>query len=212
MKRRFLFACLAPAALSGGLLGGCSAGSPAPVTISEAISGIQMDLTKTGVVSTSHVQDWTTEQATGFETNVRALQCSQHMPDPVVAMISGPVTLSLAGSFTSSGSFSVSNSGTMPVFGLQADTSHTRAQTLNLPVQFVPLSALPEAEMAREVGYAGDLLAQSDTVRQAEGIRITGNRDALARHVRELISQFPAFCPKDPVHPFVGRPLRCKTR
>ncbi|MBS1102941.1 hypothetical protein JK202_07905 [Gluconobacter sp. Dm-62] len=190
--------------LASALLGGCSAGSPAPVTISEAISGIQMDLTKTGVVSTSHVQEWTAEQERGFDTNVRVLQCNQQVPDPVVAMISGPVTLSLTGSFTSSGSFSVSNSGTMPVFGLQADTSHTKAQTLNLPVQFVPLSALPDAEMAREVGYAGDLLAQSDAVRQAEGTRITANRDALAQHVRKLVGLFPSSCTKDPVHPFVG--------
>lgn len=186
------------------LLGGCSAGAPSPVTISEAISGIQLDLTKTGVVSTSHVQDWTEEQKAGFDRNVLALQCSQHGADPVVAMISGPVTLSLSGSFTSSGSFSVSSSGTLPVFGLQADANRTKAQTIDLPVQFVPLSALPDTEMAREVGYAGDLLSQSDTVRQAEGERIRTSRDALTQHILELIALYPGSCPKDPVHPFVG--------
>ncbi|WP_215747077.1 hypothetical protein [Gluconobacter sp. P1C6_b] len=186
------------------LLSGCSAGAPSPVTISEAISGIQLDLTKTGVVSTSHVQDWTEEQKAGFDRNVLALQCSQHGADPVVAMISGPVTLSLSGSFTSSGSFSVSSSGTLPVFGLQADANRTKAQTIDLPVQFVPLSALPDTEMAREVGYAGDLLSQSDTVRQAEGERIRTSRDALTQHILELIALYPGSCPKDPVHPFVG--------
>ncbi|WP_225199108.1 hypothetical protein [Gluconobacter oxydans] len=186
------------------LLSACSAGAPSPVTISEAISGIQLDLTKTGVVSTSHVQDWTEEQKAGFDRNVLALQCSQHGADPVVAMISGPVTLSLSGSFTSSGSFSVSSSGTLPVFGLQADANRTKAQTIDLPVQFVPLSALPDAEMAREVGYAGDLLSQSDTVRQAEGERIRTSRDALTQHILELIALYPGSCPKDPVHPFVG--------
>lgn len=186
------------------LLSACSAGSPSPVTISEAVSGIQTDLTKTGVVSTSHIQDWTPEQISLFDTNVHALQCSQHVSDPVVAMISGPVTLSLSGSFTSSGSFSVSSSDAMPVFGIQADASRTKAQTLNLPIQFAPLSALPDAEMAREVGYAGDLLAQSDTVRLAEGTRIMANRDALSQHVRRLIGTFAGSCPKESVHPFVG--------
>ncbi|MBF0851168.1 hypothetical protein HKD27_09575 [Gluconobacter sp. R75690] len=194
------------ALLAVALLGGCSAGSPSPVTISEAIAGVQMDLTKTGVVSTSHVQDWTVDQTAGFDRNVRALQCSQHVADPVVAMMSGPVTLSLSGSFTSSGSFSVSSSGTLPIFGLQADANRTKAQTLDLAVQFVPLSALPNAEMAREVGYAGDLLSQSDNVRQAEGERIRTSRDALTRHVLELIALYPGSCPKDPVHPFVGVP------
>lgn len=190
------------------ILGGCSAGSPSPVTISEAIDGVQRDLTRAGVVSTSHVQGWTVEQTAGFDTNVRALQCSQHVPDPVVAMISGPVTLALSGSVTSSGHFSVGNSGTVPVFGLQADASRTKAQTLNLPVQFVPLSALADAELAREVGYTGALLAQSDAVRQAEGQRITGDRDALAQHIQKLIGQFPGACPNAPVHPFVGtRPV-----
>ncbi|GBR48481.1 hypothetical protein [Gluconobacter roseus] len=199
-------ACLGPSVLALSLLSACSAGSPSPVTISEAISGIQTDLTKTGVVSTSHIQDWTPEQISLFDTNVRTLQCIQHVPDPVVAMISGPVTLSLSGSFTSSGSFSVSSSGAIPVFGLQADASRMKGQTLGLPVQFVPLSALPDAEMAREVGYAGDLLAQSDTVRQTEGARIAANRDALSQHVRTLIGTFSEPCSKETVHPFVGVP------
>ncbi|QQX90855.1 hypothetical protein IGS75_11985 [Gluconobacter sphaericus] len=204
MKGRFSSGRPVLALLTVALLGGCATGSPSPVTISEAIAGIQMDLTKTGVVSTSHMQDWTVEQKTGFDRNVRALQCNQHVADPVVAMISGPVTLSLSGSFTSSGSFSVSSSGTLPVFGLQADANRTKTQTINLPVQFVPLSALPDAEMAREVGYAGNLLSQSDTVRRAEGERIRTSRDALTQHILELIALYPGSCPKDPAHPFVG--------
>ncbi|GEK96902.1 hypothetical protein [Gluconobacter kanchanaburiensis] len=186
------------------LVSGCTTGSPTPVTISEAVSGIELDLTRTGVVSTSHIQDWSPGQEARFDKNVRALQCTQHVSDPLVAMISGPVTLSLSGSFSSSGSFSIGNSGTLPVFGLQAEANRTKGQTLNLPVQFVPLSALPDAEMAREVGYAGDLLSQPGTLRQREGERITANRDALARHVRTLVSAFPGTCPGKAPHPFVG--------
>lgn len=128
MKRVLL--CLAPSA--------CSAGTSA------SIAGVQSDLTKAGVVSVSDVRGWSAAQMSAFDANVRALQCAQKVADPVVAMISGPVTMNLTDSFTQSGSFSVSASASSytPVFGLQADTSRALAQTLSLPVQFVPLSAL----------------------------------------------------------------------
>ncbi|WP_408872986.1 hypothetical protein [Gluconobacter roseus] len=38
-----------------------SAGSVAPVTISQAIAGVQADLTKAGVMSVSRVQSWTAD-------------------------------------------------------------------------------------------------------------------------------------------------------
>ena len=87
------------------MLASCSAGSVAPVTISQAIAGVQADLTKAGVISVSGVQTWTADQAAGFDANVRALQCAQHTSDPVVAMIAGPVTMDLSGTFSQSGSF-----------------------------------------------------------------------------------------------------------
>lgn len=185
-------------------LSACSAGSAAPVTISQAIAGVQADLTKAGVVSVSGVQSWTADQAARFDDNVRALQCGQHTSDPVVAMVAGPVTMDLSGTFSQSGSFSVSAASSMPVFGLQADASRTKAQTLNVPVQFVPLSALPDAEMARQVGYAGALLGQNDVVRQGMAGRLEADRSALAVHVALLIAGYGVLCPSGSSHPFVG--------
>ncbi|MBF0892222.1 hypothetical protein HKD28_12505 [Gluconobacter sp. LMG 1744] len=184
-------------------LSACSAGSVSPVTISQAIAGVQADLTKAGVVSVSGVQHWTPDQAARFDANVRALQCAQQTSDPVVAMIAGPVTMDLSGSFSQSGSFSVSASSALPVFGLQADASRTKGQTLNVPVQFVPLSALADAEAGREVGYAGALLGQNDVVREGVAARIETDRTALAAHVEVLISNV-ARCLETRVRPFVG--------
>ncbi|MBF0889608.1 hypothetical protein [Gluconobacter cadivus] len=184
-------------------LAACSAGSVAPVTISQAIAGVQADLTKAGVVSVSGVQHWTADQAARFDANVLALQCAQHTSDPVVAMIAGPVTMDLSGTFSQSGSFSVSASSALPVFGLQADASRTKGQTLNVPVQFVPLSALADAEAGREVGYAGALLGQNDAVRERVAARIETDRTALAAHVEVLISNV-THCFAAKVRPFVG--------
>lgn len=197
MKRLLL--CLA--------LSACSAGTNAPTTISAAIAGIQSDLTKAGVVSVSDVQHWSATQMSTFDANVRALQCAQKTSDPVVAMIAGPVTMNLTGSFTQSGSFSVSASASSftPVFGLQADASRTHAQTLSLPVQFVPLSALPDAETQREVEYAGTLLGQNGDVREQEARRIEADRTALAAHVELLVSGYDGGgCSGGGAHPFVG--------
>jgi len=186
------------------MLASCSSGSVAPVTISQAIAGVQADLTTAGVVSVSGVQTWTADQAARFDANVRALQCAQQTSDPVVAMIAGPVTMNLSGTFSQSGSFSVAASSTLPVFGLQADASRTKGQTLNVPVQFVPLSALADAEAGREVGYAGALLAQSDAVREAVAARIEADRAALGVHVGLLIAGYRGLCSPGAQHPFTG--------
>ncbi|MFT8953282.1 MAG: hypothetical protein ABF979_13525 [Gluconobacter sp.] len=186
------------------ILASCSAGSVAPVTISQAIAGVQADLTKAGVVSVSGVQSWTVDQASRFDANVRALQCAQHTSDPVVAMIAGPVTMDLTGTFSQSGSFSVSAASAMPVFGLQADASRSKGQALNVPVEFVPLSALPDAEMGRQVDYAGALLSQNDDVRHDEGAQIISERDALSAHVALLMSGGAGSDCTGDAHPFVG--------
>jgi len=185
-------------------LSACSAGSVSPVTISQAIAGVQADLTKADVVSVSGVQHWTADQAARFDANVRALQCAQQTPDPVVAMIAGPVTMDLSGSFSQSGSFSVSASSALPVFGLQADASRTKGQTLNVPVQFVPLSALADAEAGRQVGYAGALLGQNDAVRERVAARIEADRAAPAAHIAVLLSGYSEICRQNEVRPFVG--------
>jgi len=112
--------------------------------------------------------------------------------------------MDLSGTFSQSGSFSVSESSAVPVFGLQADASRTKGQTLNVPVQFVPLSALPDAEAGRQVGYAGALLEQNDAVRQSIAGRLEADRAALEAHVMLLIGGYGAPCPSGSGHPFVG--------
>ncbi|AQS88293.1 hypothetical protein AA101099_1752 [Neoasaia chiangmaiensis NBRC 101099] len=189
---------------------GCALAPSPATTISAAIAGVQSDLTAAHVVSTSHAGDWDLAQVARFDANVLALQCSQETSDPVVAMIAGPVTMSLTGSFSQSGSFSVSSLTTMPVFGIGADASRTRGQGLSLPVQFVPLASLPDAEMAREVEYAGTLLSQNDEVRHAMGARIDADRAALASRVELLLQDYGlASCPKHgEIAPFVGAERR----
>lgn len=188
------------------LLSGCIFTSGAQTSISAALAGVQKDLTKAGVVSASDVQNWSEAQTAHFDANVRALQCAQRNVDPVVALVSGPVAMQLNGTLTQSGSFSVSALTSIPVLGIAAEASRSKTQQLSLPVQFVPLSALPDAEMQREVEYAGALMSQSDTIRESEGEKILMSRQTLAAHILELQKlDVLKLCKADqPVRPFVG--------
>lgn len=188
------------------LLSGCVFTSGAQTSISAALAGVQKDLTKAGVVSASDVQNWSEAQTANFDANVRALQCAQRNVDPVVALVSGPVAMQLNGTLTQSGSFSVSALTSIPVLGITAEASRSKTQQLSLPVQFVPLSALPDAEMQREVEYAGALMSQSDTIRESEGEKILMSRQTLAAHILELQKlDVLKLCKADqPVRPFVG--------
>lgn len=184
-------------------LSSCAMQPKDATTISEAIAGVEADLAKNGVVSVSHLKTWSPAQLSAFSANVKALQCAQKSPDPLVAMIAGPVTMGLSGSFTQSGSFSVTASTMAPAFGLQSEASRTKSQTLTLPVQFVPLSALADAEAQREVEYAGSMLAQNDDLRHQEGRRIQDDRAALSQEVQSLIRGYVGgLCGKS--HPFAG--------
>ena len=98
--------------------------------------------------------------------------------------------------------FSVASA--MPVFGHQADASRTKEQTRNVPVQFVLLSVLTDAEVGRQVGYAGTLLGQNDAVRQRVAARIEADRKTLSDHVVSLSKEYEAPCPSGSGHPFAG--------
>ncbi|RFD18589.1 hypothetical protein DY926_15850 [Komagataeibacter melaceti] len=188
-------------------MAGCAL-QPGPVhtTIPQAMASIQSSLAQAGVVSVSHAGDWTAAQQARFAQAVRAAQCGQHTPDPVVGTIAGDVTLQLSGSFTQGGQFSVGAITTTPTFGIEGDASRTRGQTVSLPVAYAPLSSLPDVEMARQLGYEATLFAQNDPTRHAEATRLLTQRAALRGRVRAVIAGWTETgCGKpDPVAPFAS--------
>lgn len=175
-------------------------------TIPQAMAGIQSSLAQAGVVSVSHAGDWTAEQDARFTRAVRAAQCSQHTPDPVVGTIAGDVTLQLSGQFTQGGQFSVGAATTVPTFGVQADASRTRGQLISLPVAYAPLSSMPDVEMGRQLGYEASVFAQNDDARHAEAARLIADREELRGRVQAMIDTWAAgeCAGRAPVAPFVG--------
>ncbi|GAN97881.1 hypothetical protein Geu3261_0301_004 [Komagataeibacter europaeus NBRC 3261] len=199
-RAAFLFACMVG-------LSGCAV-HPARVstTIPQAMAGIQSSLAQAGVVSVSHAGDWTEDQDALFVRAVRAAQCSQGRADPVVGTIAGDVTLQLSGQFTQGSQFSVGAITTAPTFGVQADASRTRGQTVSLPVSYAPLSSMPDVEMGRQIGYEASMFAQNDDARHAEAARLIADREELRGRVQSMIDTWSASeCVKAvPDVPFVG--------
>ncbi|MGS0647783.1 hypothetical protein ACU81Q_09140 [Komagataeibacter melomenusus] len=187
-------------------LSACAHQASVQTTIPAAMAGIQSSLAQARVVSVSHAGDWTAEQDARFTRAVRAAQCSQHTPDPVVGTISGDVTLQLSGQFTQGGQFSVGAITTAPTFGVQGDASRTRGQTVSLPVSYAPLSSMPDVEMSRQIGYETEMLAQNDDARIAEAKRLIADREELRGRVQAMIDTWTEgeCAGRAPVAPFVG--------
>ncbi|QBL93168.1 hypothetical protein KSAC_09270 [Komagataeibacter saccharivorans] len=176
-------------------------------TIPQAMAGIQSSLAQAGVVPVSHTGSWTAKQDGRFVQAVRAAQCSQHTSDPVVGAIAGNVTLGLSGQFTQAGQFTMGAMTTVPTVGVEGSASRTRAQTVNLPVAYAPLSSLPDVEMSRQISYETEMLAQNDDARHTEATRLIANREELRGRIQAMIDSWSATeCIQPlPVVPFVGR-------
>lgn len=187
-------------------LSACAHQASVQTTIPQAMASIQSSLAQAGVVSVSHAGDWTAEQDARFTRAVRAAQCSQHTPDPVVGTIAGDVTLQFSGQFTQSGQFSVGAATMVPTFGVQADASQTRGQMINLPVAYAPLSSMPDVEMSRQIGYETEMLAQNDETRHAEAARLVTDRDELRGRVQAMVDTWAADeCRnRPPIRPFAA--------
>ncbi|WP_308719027.1 hypothetical protein [Komagataeibacter xylinus] len=187
-------------------LSACAHQVPVQTTIPAAMASIQSSLAQAGVVSVSHAGEWTAEQDARFTRAVRADQCRQHTPDPVVGTIAGDVTLQLSGQFTQGGQFSVGAATTVPTFGVQADASRTRGQAISLPVAYAPLSSMPDVEMGRQLGYEASMFAQNDDARHAEAKRLIADREELRGRVQATIDTWTEgeCAERAPVAPFVG--------
>lgn len=194
-----MLACIAP-------LGACTHAGRVQTTVPAAMAALQSSLAQAGVVSISHAGAWTPGLAARFARNVRAAQCGQQAADPVVGTISGDITLQLSGNFTHGGQFTVGALTTTPTFGLNADASRTDTQQISLPVSYVPLSSLPDVEMARQMGYETALFGQNDIIRHDESRRLIHDRETLRQATTGLIRSWQAHdCrPPLPVSPFVG--------
>ncbi|MFT8945994.1 MAG: hypothetical protein ABF876_05360 [Acetobacter aceti] len=190
----------------GGALSGCSDQPRIATTIPQAMASIQSSLAQSGAVAVPHAGNWTPEMDGRFTTAVRGVQCSQHTADPVMGVLAGTITGTLSIQFTAGGQATVGALTSMPTVGVEASGSRTRGQTLSVPLSYASLSSLPDVEMARELGYETEMLAQNDDARHAEAKRLIADREELRGRVQAMIDTWAAAecAGRTPVAPFVG--------
>lgn len=175
----------APALLALAALGGCAAASP-PVTIAQALDQLQKELRDAGAINPNLARP---DQ---LATAARAEQCAARSADPEVPLLSKDITVTLSGSFSATGGFSVGNAaiGT----GLTANATRGQTQQLTLPLTFVALTNLADAIEAAQL--AGIATAMPVGQRRAAAADASRARDALAARIATLVQSWtPALCP-----------------
>lgn len=124
-----------------------------PVSINTAISDVQKDMIRTQTMPLSDYRDWSLTRKSKFTADIKNEQCAQKSQDPILPVITGPVVMSLQGTFSKTGGFSVTGITSGSLFGaLSISGSSTKAlgQGLSVPVTFTALSTLPSVEAMME--------------------------------------------------------------
>lgn len=165
------------------ILDGCARAS-APITIAKALREVQRQLLDAGAVSAVG-----TDPAR-FAASVRGAQCASGQADPEVPLLSHELEISLSGSFTATGGFSVGP--TLPVSFITGSGSRTQGQQITLPISFVALSEVPAQSAAQRLAA---LSALPQAQQQMEAAPILADRDALRTRIAALIAGWtPSAC------------------
>ena len=165
-------------------LAGCEAASR-PVSIGQALDQLQKQLRDAGAIN-PNVAD-----PDQLAAAARAEQCAAGSADPEVPLLSKDITVTLSGSFSATGGFSVGNA----VLGTGLTTNATRGQTqeLALPLTFVALTNLADAIEAAQLATISTAMPAAQ--RRAAAATARRARDALAARIATLVQSWtPALC------------------
>ena len=166
------------------LLGACEATSR-PVTIADALDQLQKQLRDAGAINP------TVADPAALAAAARNEQCAAGRADPEVPLLSKDITVTLSGSFSATGGFSVGNAA----LGTGLTTSATRGQTqqLTLPLTFVALSNLPDAIETAQLTAIPASMAPGE--RRAAIASARRGHDELSARIASLVASWtPAVC------------------
>jgi hypothetical protein len=168
-----------------------------PVPFNRALAGLEDDVRRVGFTT---VPDFTQQPVLGkdaFEESVRKRQRDYCMPDPTAPVIYKDYSLALQGTFTAGGKFQVSGIPT-PTGGAEVDITKAQQQTVTVPIMFVPLSKLPDANLAENLSfisgipdtYKGDSTSAKYATKSTLIAQYLEQRDALRAEIQHLIATY----------------------
>jgi hypothetical protein len=119
------------------------------------------------------------------------------VPNPLIPVITGPVSIALQGSIQQAGGLTVTGSAT-PSGALSYTVTQGQQQQVTVPVTFVSARGLPNFYMGQNLANLTNLSEGAD--KKHIVAEIIGNRTALSTLVEAAIKAYPgddSQCPKD---------------
>jgi hypothetical protein len=172
-----------------------------PVPIKVALEVVERDLKDAAPVKLGDID--LAQGKIDIAGAMTTAQCADHSANPLMPVISGPMSLALQGSISkaSGGSATVAAA---PSLGFQYTVTHGQQQQVTLPVSFVPLRAVPDF-------YLGQNLANFNGLSDAEKKKYVDQLEPKRKAIADLIANLPPFddskCPQDstkqPIVPFM---------
>ena len=181
------FLCIIP------LLSACTPQTYPPVSIVDAITDITDDLSRFHTLGMIDVTQWTPEQISEFKDGLRAEQCRQHTPDPIIIMLRDNILLKLTGQFSATGSFSVGSAGMgLPSLSAAGSKEQSHSQELDVPIYMTPLSLLADYTYLQQVDRYKSIWNTQDGQRNMTyGAALDTSHGILRDIVQETIVDYP---------------------
>jgi hypothetical protein len=162
----------------------------APVALSD-LGGVRKDKISQGIF-TAQCASRRTDPQTG------AVIPGSGTPNPLIPVITGPVSIALQGSIQRAGAFTGTASPTTPSLAGSYTLTQSKQQQLTVPITFVSARGLPNFYMGQNLTNLTNLDKGADKDRLVG--EILANQRALAKLVEEAMAAYPAnesSCPKD---------------
>ncbi len=164
-----------------------------PISIKEGLALVERDLAEASPVI---LPDLTKNPSAAIPSIFNA-QCLNDLPNPPVAVISGPISVALTGTFTTNPSAQVSWSGTGPGGQIGFQVSLAQAQALTIPVTFVSALGLPNYYLGQNMANLANF-DPNNTDKAKIVSEIVKVRDSLVPIIAAAVAAYPgdkANCP-----------------
>jgi hypothetical protein len=172
--------------LLSGALAGCTGGIANPVSLDVALRGVEEDLKAASGVSLHDIVSGDAAQEEEFKRGILQAQCFYRRPNPFVPVMNKDFTLTLQGTFTGQGRFMVFGIPA-PTGGIEISTAKAFQQTLALPVNFTPISSLPDVYLQQKAGFVKDVPESKKDQYLEEVLK---DRDVMRTKINELIASY----------------------
>jgi len=167
-----------------------------PVPLKLALEIVERDLRDATPVTLS---DLGSERRDKVYDVIFYAQCASQTPNPLIPVVTGPISLALQGSIQQAGALAGTASMT-PSLGLTYTVTQGQQQQLTVPITFVSVQGLPNFYMGQNLANLSNL-DKSDKGRDKLIQAILDKQAALSAFVTAAMGQYPKVASRCPTQP-----------